>query len=302
VGVDALRSTVVGRTRELELVVAALDTGRHVLLEGPPGTGKSTVLRAVAGAYGLELVFVEGNAELTPARLAGAFDPAQVISHGYDPSVFVDGPLVDALRRGALLYIEEINRIPEETLNLLITVMSEGELHIPRLGRLAADSRFRLVAAMNPFDAVGTARISSAIYDRICRVAMGYQPQGEELAIVRREAPGADPALVSRAVRAVRASRTHPDVRVGASVRGAIDLVLIAGRLAELRSVTSTDPGVGIDAALTALGGRIRLHEGTDVDAEGIIRQLWATADREADSADADDTDGGHRPGKGRAP
>ncbi len=139
-GVDALRSTVVGRTRELELVVAALDTGRHVLLEGPPGTGKSTVLRAVAGAYGLELVFVEGNAELTPARLAGAFDPAQVISHGYDPSVFVDGPLVDALRRGALLYIEEINRIPEETLNLLITVMSEGELHIPRLGRLAADS------------------------------------------------------------------------------------------------------------------------------------------------------------------
>jgi MoxR-like ATPase len=278
-----LDAAVVGRTREIELIIAALDTGRHVLLEGPPGTGKSTVLRAVAGAYGLDLVFVEGNAELTPARLTGAFDPAQVISHGYDPAIFVDGPLVDALRRGALLYIEEINRIPEETLNLLITVMSEAELHVPRLGRIPADPRFRLVAAMNPFDAVGTARISSAIYDRICRVAMGYQPEADEIDIVEREASGADPVLAARAVRAVRASRHHPDVRIGASIRGAIDLVLIGGRLAELRGVPPTDPDVGIDAALTALAGRIRLHEGTDADPEDVVRQLWELAGRESE-------------------
>src|SRR6188768_463709 len=180
---------VVGREREIELVVAALDAGRHVLIEGPPGTGKSTLLRAVAAELGVGFEFVEGNAELTPARLVGHFDPARVLAEGYDPEVFVDGALVTAMRDGALLYVEELNRVPEETLNVLITVMSERELHVPRLGRIVADPGFRLVDAMNPFDAVGTARISSAIYDRVCRVTMGYQDADIETRIVEREAP-----------------------------------------------------------------------------------------------------------------
>ena len=142
---------------------------------GRPAPGKSTLLRAVADELGIGFEFVEGNAELTPARLVGHFDPARVLAEGYVADIFVDGPLVTALRDGSLLYVEEINRIPEETLNVLITVMSEAELHVPRLGRVAATPGFRLVAAMNPFDAVGTARISSAVYDRTCRLSMDYQ-------------------------------------------------------------------------------------------------------------------------------
>jgi MoxR-like ATPase len=295
---STLSSQVVGRQREVELVLAALAADRHVLLEGPPGTGKSTLLRAVAMGLGVGFEFVEGNAELTPARLVGHFDPARVLVDGYDPNIFVDGPLVSAMREGSLLYVEEINRIPEETLNVLITVMSEGEINVPRLGRVTAAAGFRLVAAMNPFDAVGTARISGAVYDRVCRVSMTYQSAADEVAIVLRNTADAPlpEAFMAKAVEVVRRTRSHPDLRVGSSVRGAVDFSKVAMSLAELRGVTIADPAASLDAALVALSGRIRIREGNSRTAEDIVTEIWTDIFGRVDN----DGDGGK--GKVSAP
>jgi MoxR-like ATPase len=275
--VASIGTTVVGRRREIELVVAALIADRHIVIEGPPGTGKSTLLRTVAHELGVGFEFVEGNAELTPARLIGHFDPARVLAEGYDPDVFVDGPLAAALREGSLLYVEEINRVPEETLNVLITVMSEGELHVPRLGRVVAAPGFRLVAAMNPFDAIGTARISGAVYDRVCRLAVDYQTATDERQITERAAGASDldAAWVAKVVDLVRLTRAHPDLRVGSSVRGAIDMCAVATSLAAVRGSSVAAGDVSLDAALVALSGRIRLREGTTRSTEDIVRELW---------------------------
>ena len=276
----AVRKHVVGMERVAEVLAVALATGRHLVLEGPPGTGKSTLLRTIAAAARTELRFVEGNAELTPGRLVGHFDPALVLEGGYRPDAFVPGPLADALQHGHVLYLEELNRVPEESLNVLITALAEGELHVPRFGRIPAAPGFRLIAAMNPYDAIGTARIGQAIYDRLCRVAVGYQDADHEQQIVERVTGASRRSMdVDVGVGIVRRSREHADIRVGASVRGAIDFALLAKGLRELRQGDVATAAVKqhaslLDAALAALSGRIRLDEACDRTPEDVVAEL----------------------------
>ena len=100
---DRIRARVVGRERELTLVLAAVAACRDLLLEGPPGTSKTTLLKAITAEWDIPLVFVEGNADLTPTKLVGHHNPARVLREDYTAENFTDGPLLEAMREGAAL-------------------------------------------------------------------------------------------------------------------------------------------------------------------------------------------------------
>jgi len=273
---------LVGRERELELTLAAVAAGRDIILEGPPGTSKTTILRAISDEWGIPLLFVEGNADLTPAKLVGHHNPARVLREDYSPDNFVPGPLLEAMQQGGFLYIEEFNRAPEDTLNTLLTAMADRSITVPRVGRIEALPTFRVIASMNPYDNVGTTRLSTSVHDRLNRLAVDYQSPAEEERIValRTGASGAlGERMIADAVAVTRATREHPDLRQGSSVRGAIDTVLVAGRLSELRGLEAPDaegyPELYFDAMIVALSGRIHLDESAERTPEAVLREIW---------------------------
>jgi MoxR-like ATPase len=299
---DRIRARVVGRERELDLVLAAVAAGRDILLEGPPGTSKSTLLRAITAEWGIPLVFVEGNADLTPAKIVGHHNPARVLREDYSADNFVDGPLIEAMRGGGFLYIEEFNRAPEDTLNTLLTAMAERRIAVPRAGEVIARDTFRVIASMNPYDNIGTTRLSTSVHDRLCRLAITYQDAAAERGITALRAPRDEQALadlkpavyerlVADAVAVTRATREHEDIRQGSSVRGAIDLTLVAGQLLSLDTerVRVTPRGDNdsseaaeqayretvYDAMVVALSGRIFLDETVELTPEQVLRQIW---------------------------
>lgn len=286
---DRIAAHLVGRARELDLVLAAVAAGRDILLEGPPGTSKTTLLRAITGEWGIPLLFVEGNADLTPARLVGHHNPARVLREDYSADNFVAGPLVEAMRSGGFLYIEEFNRAPDDTLNTLLTAMAERLIAVPRVGVVRAAPTFRVVASMNPFDNVGTARLSTSVHDRLCRLAVGYQDAAAEQAIVgwrtspdeQRPAEGEECSrLCADSVAVTRATRGHREIRQGSSVRGAIDCVLVAAQLAALRRVALDGDeqayrSLVYDAMVVALSGRIQLDETSEFTPEQVLHDIW---------------------------
>lgn len=284
-----IAARVVGRDRELDLLLAAVAAGRDLLIEGPPGTSKSTLLGAITAEWNIPLLFVEGNADLTPARIVGHHNPARVLREDYSEDNFVPGPLIEAMRTGGFLYIEEFNRAPEDTLNTLLTAMAERRIAIPRVGTVHALPTFRVVASMNPYDNVGTTRLSTSVHDRLCRLAIGYQDAEAERGIVALRTESDSFRLVADAVAITRMTREHEDILQGSSVRGAIDLTLVAQQLADLREVTipvdsDVDPPRNLpedyqqsmlDAMYVALSGRIHVDETSDATPEMILFTIW---------------------------
>ena len=279
--IETVYNRVVGRQDEIVMIMSALEAGKHLFLEGPPGTSKSTILRAVAECSGRAFCLVTGNGDLTTSKLIGYFDPAETLSKGYRPEHFCPGPLVLAMKEGMYLYIEEFNRLPDETTNVFVTVMSDRKLAVPRLGVVEAHENFRIVAALNPLDDIGISRISRALKDRFCSFKMEYQTRSEEMEIVRRTTGEHSDDLVELAVDMAGTSRKHPDLKLGASVRASIDMVRIYRQALRILNIVEKEASeesiekLLLNSAMMAFRNRIWLYEISERSPEEIVRDIF---------------------------
>jgi MoxR-like ATPase len=266
---------IVGRERELAMALAVLGAGRHLLLEGPVGVGKTTVALAVCGHLGRATLRVDGDDRYSESKLTGWFDPPLVLKAGYGESSFFAGPLVEAMRRGAVLFINELNRMPETVQNVLLPALDERLIQVPHIGEVRAAAGFQVVATQNPVEYVATGHLSEALRDRFEHLALPYQPAEEEAAIVAAETGSPDAALIATAVRLTRATRRHPRFRKGASVRAAIATVAIAERLhAGCEGCGGVERETLRRAAAAALATRVDLRDDIDADFAGALDEL----------------------------
>lgn len=276
---DKVYEKVVGRRKEILMIMSALQAGKHVFLEGPPGTSKSTILRAISEYTGTQFCLVTGNSDLTTSKLIGYFDPAETLSKGYKPEYFASGPLLKSMQEGQYLYIEEFNRLPDETTNVFVTVMSEKRLNVPRLGVIETHPDFRIVAALNPLDDIGISRISRALKDRFCSIRMEYQPRDEEIEIVKKRTNEGRDSVIELAVDIARDTRTHPDLKLGSSVRGSIDMIDIYGKARNASildaSGNAVDETLLLHSAIMSFRSKIWIYETSGKTPEKIVREIF---------------------------
>ena len=271
---------LVGRAVELAQVRACLRAKRNVLLEGPVGVGKTHLALAVTGELKRPVFRVDGDNRYSEQKLSGWFDPPTVIQKGFIPDAFVPGPLVDAMRSGGVLFINELNRLPEGVQNVLLPAIDERMILVPRLGEVRAAEGFLVVATQNPKEFVATSHLSEAILDRFELVVLDYQSEEDELRIVTEKAPAKGDAklLPLAAVRLARMTRNHPRIRRGASVRAAISVAEIAS---VLMKEGADFKEAFVQAAIMALPTRIEVEREAETDrsaraeVEALIQE-WA--------------------------
>ena len=259
---------IIGRVGEIENALASLRSRKHLMIEGPVGVGKTVLATAVAAHMGVKVFRVDGDERYTEQKLAGWFDPPIVLQKGYVKDAFVPGPLTEAMRAGGILFINELNRMPEGVQNILLPAMDEGVVEVPKVGTVRAEPGFVIIATQNPREFVATTALSEALSDRFELLLIDYQSEAEEAEIVSRKLPDVGRELVFRCVWIARRTRTHPDVRRGASIRAAISMAELAGSL-------SDDMVEGVrKAAQMAVPTRIEMREEASASASEVIDEI----------------------------
>lgn len=239
---DAVESAVHGKRAVIDLALVATFAGGHILLEDVPGTGKTTLARAIAAALGGKVGRIQFTPDLLPSDVTGTtvFDPR-------DGQIrFRPGPIF-----ANVVLADEINRAAAKTQSALLEVMQEHTVTVDGIAHSVPDP-FIVIATQNPIDLDGTYRLPEAQLDRfLIRTSLGYPDAEHEIEVLR---PGssagriqevqtvstpaevaavaaqltrlhvADPIL--RYVREIGvAVRRDPRVRIGVSTRGLRALV-----------------------------------------------------------------------------
>jgi MoxR-like ATPase len=266
---------VLGKQEEIALVLAALVSGGHVLLEDVPGTAKTILARAIAQSIeGLNFARIQCTPDLQPTDVTGLaiYNPRERDFEFRPGPVFANVVLVD-----------EINRAMPKTQSALLEAMAERQVTIDRTTR-PLPAPFLVIATDNPIEQEGTFPLPEAQLDRFAiRTALGYPSEDDELAIVLAQRHGhpiasldpvvsadefaalahavedvyVDPLLARWIVDLVRATRDLDELALGASVRGSITLERTARAWALLHGRAHVVPE-DVDALfLPVIGHRI---------------------------------------------
>ena len=247
---ERVSTVVVGMQDSLELALASILAGGHVLFEDVPGLGKTLAARSLAAAIGLDFRRVQCTPDLLPSDITGSF----VYAPSTSEFVFRPGPIFTGL-----LLADEINRTSPKTQSALLEAMAEGQVTVEG-NSYPLPSPFHVIATSNPIEYEGTYALPEAQLDRfMVRLAVGYPSRrGEQQVLLnrvarRQEVATVEPVITAEQLRAmqrgieavavdedialycvdlVNETRDHGSVQVGASPRGAQGLLLVGRALA----------------------------------------------------------------------
>jgi MoxR-like ATPase len=178
------------RAYDLIADATAVDPPLPVLIIGPPGVGKSLLVRKFAQDTGRGVYEIFFDEIIKPQYLVGSHDPALVLRNGYSIDTFEPGPLIRAMIEGGVFLAQEINRASPTVQNSLHEPLEERSYHLPKIGRIRAKETFALVATANPAELAGVYRFTEALRDRLrVTVELTYPDKETELKIMKMNSP-----------------------------------------------------------------------------------------------------------------